>query len=77
MTKETRAWVDGEWICLFVNDGVSQATVSLTASEASSLARELLRETEEACPVCGNEERGQGGYLSCECPAPKTTGDAA
>lgn len=23
-----------------------------------------------ACPVCGNEERGQGGYLSCECPAP-------
>lgn len=22
------------------------------------------------CPVCGNEERGQGGYLSCECPAP-------
>lgn len=24
----------------------------------------------EPCPVCGNEERGQGGYLSCECPAP-------
>ena len=23
-----------------------------------------------ACPVCGNEECGQGGYLSCECPAP-------
>jgi hypothetical protein len=22
------------------------------------------------CPVCGNEERGQGGYLNCECPAP-------
>ena len=23
------------------------------------------------CSVCGNEERGQGGYLSCECPAGK------
>jgi hypothetical protein len=21
------------------------------------------------CPVCGCEERGQGGYLQCECPA--------
>lgn len=21
------------------------------------------------CLVCGNEERGQGGYLNCECPA--------
>jgi hypothetical protein len=21
------------------------------------------------CPTCGNEERGQGGYLSCQCPA--------
>lgn len=27
-------------------------------------------EDTSACPVCGNEERGQGGYLSCECPAP-------
>ncbi len=25
---------------------------------------------EEACPVCGCEARGQGGYLQCECPAP-------
>ena len=40
-------------------------------------------ETETPCPVCGNEERGQGGYLSCECPAPsppardeRTTGEA-
>ncbi len=24
---------------------------------------------EQPCSVCGNEERGQGGYLSCECPA--------
>jgi hypothetical protein len=22
------------------------------------------------CPVCGCEERGQGGYLRCECPSP-------
>ncbi|WP_029066519.1 hypothetical protein [Labrenzia sp. DG1229] len=26
---------------------------------------------EEACPECGNEVRGQGGYLSCECRASK------
>lgn len=25
---------------------------------------------EPPCPVRGREERGQGGYLSCECPAP-------
>lgn len=24
--------------------------------------------TVQACTVCGNEERGQGGYLTCECP---------
>lgn len=23
------------------------------------------------CSVCGNQERGQGGYLTCQCPAPK------
>ena len=23
------------------------------------------------CSVCGNEERGHGGYLTCECPAPQ------
>lgn len=27
-------------------------------------------ECEAPCPVCGCEERGQGGYLSCECLAP-------
>lgn len=25
--------------------------------------------SEEPCSVCGGTERGQGGYLSCECPA--------
>ncbi|QSY98568.1 hypothetical protein J2J97_32200 (plasmid) [Rhizobium bangladeshense] len=28
----------------------------------------LVTEEELPCPVCGNEERGQGGYLTCECP---------
>ncbi len=27
-----------------------------------------LGEGEDPCPVCGSEERGQGGYLACECP---------
>ena len=26
-------------------------------------------EDEKPCPVCGCEERGQGGYLACQCPA--------
>lgn len=25
-------------------------------------------EPDEPCPLCGCEERGQGGYLACECP---------
>ena len=28
-----------------------------------------LDEAYKPCPACGSEERGQGGYLSCECPA--------
>lgn len=35
----------------------------------------VTEEESEPCPVCGNEERGQGGYLSCECPAPSPVGD--
>ena len=26
-----------------------------------------------ACPTCGCEVRGQGGYLQCECPPPART----
>lgn len=46
-------------------------------SFAHQIAREYLagyassEDEETPCPVCGNEERGQGGYLSCECPAPR------
>jgi hypothetical protein len=46
MMKETRAWVDGEWICLFINDGVSQSTVSLTHDEAFDLGRRLMPRAE-------------------------------
>jgi hypothetical protein len=34
------------------------------------LSPEPAEPEEPPCPVCGNEVRGQGGYLSCECPAP-------
>ena len=30
---------------------------------------EHIRIDGDACRVCGNEERGQDGYLSCQCPA--------
>jgi hypothetical protein len=29
----------------------------------------IFQEEQHPCHVCGNEERGQGGYLTCECPA--------
>lgn len=32
-------------------------------------------EDSSPCPSCGNEERGQGGYLSCECPAPRSNSE--
>jgi len=42
----------------------------LINSRAKRIAE--LRGGRAACPVCGNEERGQGGYLSCECPSTPT-----
>ncbi|WP_034853241.1 hypothetical protein [Sinorhizobium sojae] len=36
----------------------------------------VTEEESEPCAVCGNEERGQGGYLSCECPAPSPVGES-
>jgi hypothetical protein len=32
---------DGKWFCILVNDGISQATVSLTRAEAKTLAGEI------------------------------------
>lgn len=51
----------------------SAEATAASLSEAAAGLRRLSpapAEPEEPCPVCGNEERGQGGYLSCECPAP-------
>lgn len=45
------------------------------ANGATLYVRERIKalasgvETPTPCPACGSEERGQGGYLSCECPA--------
>lgn len=44
---------------------------AIEAARASSPGKDGGQEVEEPCPTCGNEERGQGGYLSCECPATK------
>lgn len=44
--------------------GYEQARADFIGTYAD--ACELI---EEPCPECGNEERGQGGYLICECPA--------
>lgn len=36
----------------------------------TAVEKALSRDEEDPpCPICGNEVRGQGGYLQCECPA--------
>lgn len=54
----------------FKDDWCNEA-VALLVRASALLSRPDTGEGEEPCPVCGNEVRGQGGYLSCECPAPK------
>jgi hypothetical protein len=43
MSDKIKGWWsnDGKWFCVLVNDGVNQATVSLTPDEAKALAREI------------------------------------
>ena len=36
--------------------------------QTGKILREPEPEPEEPCPFCGCEERGQCGYLACECP---------
>ena len=31
---------------------------------------DIRPDDDQPCSVCGCEERGQGGYLTCQCPAP-------
>ena len=39
MHEKVKSWwsSDGQWFCVLVNDGVNQATVSLTPDEAAAL----------------------------------------
>jgi hypothetical protein len=46
MTKETRVWSDENWVCLLVNAGGAQATISLTYDEAFDLAQKLMPRAE-------------------------------
>jgi len=48
MTDKITAWWsdDGRWFCILANDGVNQATISLTPEEAQSLAA-LARQAQE------------------------------
>ena len=53
---------DGKWFCLLVNDGVNQATVSLTRAEAKALAGEIY---DQARPPNSS---------SCDCGAMNVNG---
>lgn len=46
MTKGTRVWTDDRWVCLFVNDGNTQTTISLTPDEAFDLGTRLMPRAE-------------------------------
>lgn len=41
MSKETRVWNSGEWVCLYVNDGANEATISLDCTEAHKLLQQI------------------------------------
>lgn len=43
MTEKIKSWWsdDGKWFCILANDGVNQATVSLTPEQAEQLARKI------------------------------------
>jgi hypothetical protein len=43
MVEKIKYWWsdDGKWFCILVNDGVDQATVSLTRAEARALAANI------------------------------------
>ena len=43
MTEKIRSWWsdDGKWFCILANEGVNQATVSLTPEQAEQLARKI------------------------------------
>lgn len=51
-------------------DAIGDHEAAAEAIRALALSPAPAEPEEPPCPVCGNEERGQGGYLSCACPAP-------
>lgn len=53
MTEKIKTWwsEDGKWFCILVNDGVNQATISLTRREARQLAGDV-----RAAPFMGTLE---------------------
>lgn len=48
MTTETKVWSDTKWVCLFVNDGNAQTTISLSYDEAFDLGQQLMPRAEFA-----------------------------
>jgi len=65
MTEKIKSWWsdDGKWFCLLVNDGVNQATVSLTRAEAKALSVDI------------NDPARPPDNSLCDCGAMTTTED--
>ena len=56
MSKETKVWSTSEWICLYVDDGTSKATISLSPDEAYALLQSLSA-TMGMNPDCADDLR--------------------
>jgi hypothetical protein len=46
----------------------AEIVVQRATAEGRVLLAKVMPEDEPPCSACGSNERGQGGYLSCECP---------
>lgn len=51
------------------NDKINFCCLIASLSPSSGEPASVAGEAGAPCQVCGNEVRGQGGYLQCECPA--------
>lgn len=72
--EKTRVWHDPEWTCLWVDDGVAQATLSLTKSEAFTLAMVLLGAEADSLETTG---KMLGRYADDCFPPPNEHGQVA
>lgn len=71
MTEKIKTWwsEDKKWFCMLVNDGVNQATVSLTSQEAAELATQAAAPLSDCDCGAANDTGRWRGIHSPGCAA--------